>query len=159
MLEGRCLRRIREGGRDVRFIGNVVWVLLAGLWLAIGYVVAGIVNAVFIITIPFALQSFKLAGLVLWPFGKVVVERQDADAALGCLGNAIWFVTGGVWLALGHLVAGVVLCLTIIGIPFGIASFRMAGLALAPFGKQVVRRTRVPAGTRVVFGAPEPLGG
>lgn len=143
----------------MRLIGNIVWVLLAGWWLAIGYVLAAIINAIFIITIPFAVQSFKLAGLVLWPFGKVVIVRQDGDAALGCIGNAIWFVTSGVWLALGHLFAGVVLCVTVIGIPFGIASFRMAGLALAPFGKQVIARSQLPVGARVVFAAPEALGG
>jgi uncharacterized membrane protein YccF (DUF307 family) len=145
-------------GEIVRLVGNIIWLLLAGIWLAIGYVVAGIVNAVFIITIPFAIQSFKMAGLVLWPFGKVVVQRQDRDAALGCLGNALWFLFGGFWLALGHLLTGLVLCVTVVGIPFGIASFRMAGLALAPFGKQVVRRGQVPVGAHVVFGAPEPLG-
>lgn len=143
----------------MRLVGNIIWVLLAGLWLAIGYLIAGIINAIFIITIPFAVKSFKLAGLVLWPFGKVVIVRQDRDVALGCLGNAIWFVTAGLWLALGHLIAGVLLCLTIVGIPFGIASFRMAGLALAPFGKQVVLRNQVPVGASVAFGAPEPLGG
>ncbi len=143
----------------MRLVGNILWLVLAGLWLAAGYVIAGIINAVFIITIPFAIQSFKLAGLALWPFGKVVVVRQDRDAALGCLGNALWFITGGLWLAIGHLITGVLLCLTVVGIPFGIASFRMAGLALAPFGKQVIPRSQLPTGARIVFGAPDPLGG
>ncbi|HUW04376.1 MAG TPA: YccF domain-containing protein [Acidimicrobiales bacterium] len=142
----------------MRLIGNIIWLVLCGIWLAIAYVVAGIVNCIFIITIPFGIQAFKLAGLVLWPFGKVVIVRQDRDAALGCLGNGIWFITAGLWLALGHLLAGVLLCITIIGIPFGVANFRLAGLALAPFGKVVIPRSQLPAGVTPVFGAPEPLG-
>ena len=78
--------------------------------------------------------------------------RDDRDVALGCLGNVLWFVFGGFWLALGHLITGILLCLTIIGIPFGIASFKMAGLALAPFGKQVMRRDQLVPGTRVIIG-------
>jgi uncharacterized membrane protein YccF (DUF307 family) len=85
------------------------------------------------------IQSFKLAGYALWPFGRVVVQRLDRDAALSCLGNVVWLVLGGIWLALGHLFTGLLLCITIIGIPFGIASFKLAGLALAPFGKLVVK--------------------
>lgn len=131
----------------MRILGNLLWLLLAGLWLAIGYVVAGIINCIFIITIPFGIQSFKLAGYALWPFGRMVVHRPDRDVALGCLGNVIWFIFGGVWLALGHLLAGLLLCLTVVGIPLGVASFKMAGLALAPFGKQIVPVGTVPADT------------
>lgn len=130
------------GPRPLSTLGNILWVVLAGWWLAIGYVIAGIVNCVFIVTIPLGIQSFKLAGYSLWPFGRMVVERQDRDVALGCLGNTIWLVTGGVWLALGHLLAGLLLCLTIVGIPLGVASFKLAGLALAPFGKQIVPASR-----------------
>jgi uncharacterized membrane protein YccF (DUF307 family) len=123
----------------LRTIGNVLWFVLAGVWMAIGYLVAGVVQCITIIGIPFGIQSFKLAGFALWPFGRVVVQRTDRDAALSCLGNALWLVLGGVWLALGHLVTGFILCLTIIGIPFGVASFKLAGLALVPFGKVVVK--------------------
>lgn len=122
----------------MKTLGNVLWLLLAGLWLAIAYLVAGVINCLLVITIPFGIQSFKLAGYALWPFGRAVVNRADRDVALGCLGNVLWFFFGGFWLALGHLVSGVLLCLTIIGIPFGVASFKMAGLALAPFGKEIV---------------------
>lgn len=122
----------------MRTIGNILWLVLAGFWLAIGYVIAGIVNLVFIITIPFAIQSFKLAGYALWPFGRVVVERLGSDAALSSIGNILWLVFGGIWLALAHLVTGVLLMLTIIGIPLGVANMKMAGLAVAPFGRQVV---------------------
>jgi uncharacterized membrane protein YccF (DUF307 family) len=117
---------------------NIVWLILAGIWMALAYVVAGILNCVTIIGIPFGIQSFKLASYALWPFGRMVINDPNRDAGLGCLGNAIWFVLGGFWLALAHLLTGVLLCLTIVGIPLGIASFKMAGLALAPFGKQIV---------------------
>ena len=136
----------------MKTLANILWLVLAGFWLFLGYVLAGIINCVFIITIPFGIQSFKLAGYALWPFGRVVVYRQNRDVALGCLGNVLWFVFGGFWLALGHLIAGILLCLTIIGIPFGVASIKMAGLALAPFGKEVVPRDRLMPGTQVIIG-------
>ena len=123
----------------LRTIGNVLWLVLAGLWMAIAYVIAGVVQCITVIGIPFGIQSFKLAGYALWPFGRVVVQRSDRDAALSCVGNAIWLVLSGIWLAIGHVVTGLLLCLTIIGIPFGIASFKLAGLALVPFGKLVVK--------------------
>ena len=122
----------------MRTIGNILWFVLAGLWMAIGYVLAGVVQCITIIGIPFGLQSFKLAGYALWPFGRVVVQRMDRSSTVSCLGNVIWLLLGGLWLALGHVVTGVLLCITIIGIPFGIASFKLAGLALVPFGKQIV---------------------
>jgi uncharacterized membrane protein YccF (DUF307 family) len=122
----------------MRTLGNLLWLLLAGVWLAMGYAVAGLINLVFIITIPFGLQAFKLAGYALWPFGRVVVHRPERDVALSFLGNVIWFVFGGFWLVLAHLITGLLLMLTIIGIPLGVANFKMAGLALAPFGKRVV---------------------
>ncbi|WP_051063167.1 YccF domain-containing protein [Ilumatobacter nonamiensis] len=122
----------------LRVIGNILWFVLAGLWMGIAYIVAGVLQCITIIGIPFGLQSFKLAGYAFWPFGRVVYERTDRDAALSCLGNVIWFLLSGLWLAIGHVIGGVLLCLTIIGIPFGIASFKLAGLALVPFGKVVV---------------------
>jgi uncharacterized membrane protein YccF (DUF307 family) len=138
-------------GRSGAFavIGNVLWLVLAGLWMALAYVVAGVVQCITIIGIPFGIQSFKLAGYALWPFGRVVLERTDRDGGLSCLGNVIWFVLSGLWLAIGHVVTGLLLCLTIIGIPFGIASFKLAGLALAPFGKIVVKAgAPLPPGAR-----------
>lgn len=141
----------------MRIIGNVLWLLLAGLWLAVAYAVAGVVNLVFIITIPFAIQSFKLAGYALWPFGRVVVRNPDADVALSTLGNVIWFVTAGLWLAIGHLLTGLLLMVTIIGFPLGVASMKMAGLALFPFGKQIVAQDEVGARTPMQEG-PHPIG-
>jgi uncharacterized membrane protein YccF (DUF307 family) len=121
----------------MRLIGNVLWLVVAGLWLAIGYVVAGIVNCLTIIGIPFGIASFRLASYTLWPFGRTVVTRPTAGA-LSFLGNVLWFFLGGVWIALGHLLLGLLLCITIIGIPFGVACIKMSALALAPLGKAVV---------------------
>jgi uncharacterized membrane protein YccF (DUF307 family) len=122
----------------LRAIGNILWLLLAGIWMAIGYLLAGVIQCITIIGIPFGIQSFKLAGFALWPFGRVVVQRADRDPGLSCVGNAVWFVLSGLWLAIGHVITGLLLCITIIGIPFGVASFKLAGLALVPFGKTVV---------------------
>ena len=121
----------------MRTIGNILWFLLAGLWLAVGYLVAGIVMCILIITIPFGVASFRLAGYALWPFGRVVVRKPTAGAA-SVIGNIIWFLLAGLWLAIAQVAFGIVLCITIIGIPFGIASFKMAGLAIAPLGKEIV---------------------
>lgn len=122
----------------MRTIGNILWLVLAGFWLALGYIVAGIVAFLPIITIPFAVQAFKLAGYALWPFGRVVVARQEGSVAVSLIANIIWFLVAGWWLTLAHLVTGLVLMLTIIGIPLGVANIKLAGLALAPFGSQVV---------------------
>ena len=133
-------RPVAPGGSGpLHVIGNILWFILAGLWMAIAYVIAGLIQFVTIIGIPFGIQSFKLAGYALWPFGRVVVQRADRDQALSCIGNAVWLVLSGLWLALGHIITGVLLCITIIGIPFGVASFKLAGLALVPFGKMVVK--------------------
>ena len=121
----------------LRVIANVIWLLVAGLPLAVGYVVFGLLVCLFIITIPFGVASFRLARYALWPFGRTVVQRGNVNAA-STAGNVIWFVVAGFWLAIGHLVSGVALCLTIIGIPFGVQCFKMAGLALFPLGKEIV---------------------
>jgi uncharacterized membrane protein YccF (DUF307 family) len=123
---------------------NIIWLVLEGLWMAILYVLAGILCFVLIITIPFGIASFRIAGYVLWPFGRMVVPRADAGAA-SLIGNVLWIILFGWWLALGHLIAGVALCLTIIGIPLGIASFKIIPITLAPLGVQIV-----PSGRRAV---------
>ena len=124
-------------------VGNAIWLLFAGIWLAIAYTIAGVLNMITIVGIPFGIQSFKLAGYALWPFGRMVVRREGRDAGLSTLGNVLWFFLGGFWLALTHLLVGMLLCLTIVGIPLGLASIKMAGLAIAPFGKQVVSRSQL----------------
>lgn len=116
---------------------NVIWLLLCGFWMALGYVVAGIVCCVLIVTIPFGIASFRMANYALWPFGRTLVEEQDSGAA-SAIGNVIWIIVAGWWLAIGHITAGLGLCLTIIGIPLGIASFKMLPVSLVPLGRRIV---------------------
>ncbi|WP_025274741.1 YccF domain-containing protein [Haloglycomyces albus] len=116
---------------------NVIWVLLAGLWLAIGYFFAGIVYCLLIVTIPFGVASFRLAGYVIWPFGRDIA-REPTTGALTLIGNILWFIFGGLGLALGHLVTGILQAITIIGIPLAIANWKMVPLALWPLGARVV---------------------
>lgn len=122
----------------MRLLGNLLWFVFAGFWLFLGYLSAGLVQCMTIIGIPFGLQSFKLAFFTAWPFGRAVITLPGEDTGLSCLGNLVWLLLGGIWLALGHLIAGLLLCLTVVGIPFGVACMRMAGLALSPFGKSIV---------------------
>lgn len=133
----------------MRIILNTIWLLLSGLWMAIGYVVAGALLCITVIGIPFGVQAFKLAGYALWPFGRALVPSPSRRKGLSVIGNILWFVLAGWWLAVGHLFTGVLLCLTIIGIPLGVASFKMAGAALVPFGKDIVSLSNLaqrPAG-------------
>ena len=115
----------------------MIWLVLCGWWMALAYVIAGIVMFVLIITIPFALQAFKLAGFMLWPFGRTVVRRPDAGAA-SVVGNILWVVLVGWELALGHLVSAVLLAITIIGIPLALANLKLVPISLLPFGRIVV---------------------
>ena len=116
---------------------NLIWLIFGGLWLALGYAVAALIMFVLIITIPFGIASARLALFSLWPFGRTVLRRPDAGAG-ALIGNVIWIVLAGWWLALGHLVTGVLMCLTIIGIPLGLANFKIIPIALTPFGRDIV---------------------
>jgi uncharacterized membrane protein YccF (DUF307 family) len=121
----------------VRTIGNILWFVLAGWWLALSYLIAGILACVLIITIPFGIAAFRLAGYSVWPFGRRVVVARGAGLP-SLVGNVIWIVLFGWELALLHVVAGLLLMITIIGIPFGVASIKLAVLALVPLGTRVV---------------------
>ena len=121
----------------MRLILNLIWLVLCGFWMALGYLLAALVMFILIITIPFALQALKLASFAFWPFGRTLVDRPDAGAP-SVIGNVIWLVLAGWWLALGHLVTGVLLCLTIIGIPLGLANFKLIPVSLWPFGREIV---------------------
>ncbi len=130
--------------RDVRFVNtllNVIWLVLAGAWLALGYVVAGLISMLLIVTIPFGIASFRIAGYVLWPFGRTVVDRPDAGA-WSTLGNVIWLLVAGWWLALGHVVTAIPLFVSIIGIPMGWANLKLIPVSLLPLGKQIVATDR-----------------
>lgn len=128
----------------IRLLLNVVWLVLHGWALALAYLLAGVVACLLVVTIPFGIASFRLAGYAAWPFGRTTVPTPGAGVASG-LGNVLWFVLVGWWLALLHVVAGVAYCLTIIGIPFGIALFKLALVGLFPLGKQVVPTPVTPA--------------
>jgi uncharacterized membrane protein YccF (DUF307 family) len=121
----------------VRLILNIIWFVLAGLWMALAYLVAALICFILIITIPFGIASLRIARFALWPFGKTVVDKTDAGAA-SLIGNVLWILLCGWWLALGNLVAGLLLCLTIIGIPLGLASFKLIPVSLMPFGREIV---------------------
>lgn len=121
----------------MRTLLNIIWLVLCGWWMALLYTLAGVVMCVLIITIPFGLQAFKLAGFMLWPFGRTVVRRPDAGAA-SLIGNLLWIVLVGWELALGHLVSAFLLAITIIGIPLALANLKLVPISLAPFGRTVV---------------------
>ncbi|HEV7909110.1 MAG TPA: YccF domain-containing protein [Pseudonocardiaceae bacterium] len=121
----------------MRLILNVIWLVLCGFWMALGYLAAGVVCCILIITIPWGIASFRIANYALWPFGRTVVDRPDAGAP-SVIGNIVWLVFAGIWLAIGHVVTGIALCLTIIGIPLGIANFKLIPVSLVPLGKQIV---------------------
>jgi uncharacterized membrane protein YccF (DUF307 family) len=125
----------------VRTLLNVVWLVLAGFWLAVGYALAGLVCCILIITIPFGIASFRIAGYALWPFGRTIVDKPGAGAG-SLIGNLLWILLAGWWLALGHLVTGIALCVTIIGIPLGLANFKLIPISLVPLGKDVVPSDR-----------------
>ncbi|MFI1578158.1 YccF domain-containing protein [Embleya sp. NPDC020630] len=119
---------------------NVIWLVFAGFWLAIGYAVAGIVCFLLfflVVTIPLGIAAWRIAAYALWPFGRRVEWRPDAGAG-SMLGNILWIVLFGWWLALGHLVTGVLLCITIIGIPLGLANFKLIPVSLTPLGREIV---------------------
>ncbi len=121
----------------MRVVLNVIWLVLCGWWMAIAYAVAGLICFILIITIPFGIAAFRIAGYTLWPFGRTIEARRDAGLG-AVIGNIIWIVLFGWELAIGHLVAGVVMCITIIGIPLGLASFKIIPITLLPLGVQVV---------------------
>jgi uncharacterized membrane protein YccF (DUF307 family) len=123
----------------VNTIGNILWLIFVGIWLAITFVIAGILMFILIITIPFGIQAFKLAGFALWPFGRHVVYTERIASPLHIIGNVIWLVFGGLALAIQCLIGGAILCVTIIGIPFGIQAFKMIPITLMPFGAEVMR--------------------
>lgn len=125
----------------MRLILNIIWLVLCGFWMAVGYVVAGVILAITVIGIPFTIASFRMANFALWPFGRRLVDAPGA-CTMSLIGNVVWLVLAGWWLAIGHVVAGVAMCLTIIGIPLGIASFKLVPVSLLPLGKEIVPADR-----------------
>jgi uncharacterized membrane protein YccF (DUF307 family) len=121
----------------MRILLNIIWLLLAGFWMAVGYVLAALICFVLIVTIPFGVAALRIAAYALWPFGRTVVRKPTAGAA-SLVGNVIWIILCGWWLVIGHLITGLALCLTVIGIPLGLANFKLIPVSLAPFGAEIV---------------------
>lgn len=121
------------------FLGNIIWLIFGGLLIAIEYIIGSIVLMITIVGIPFGMQSLKLASLAIWPFGRTTVVGNRASGCLYILMNIIWLIFGGIWIALSHMFFGLLLCITIIGIPFGMQHFKLASIALTPFGRDIVR--------------------
>jgi len=122
----------------MNLIGNLIWLIFGGLAAALGYIFGGFILCLTIVGIPFGLQCFKIAGLVLWPFGRQVVSTGSPIGCLSILCNIIWIICGGLYTAVVHLVFAFLLCITIIGIPFARQHLKLMELSLMPFGKQVI---------------------
>ena len=119
------------------FLGNLIWIIFGGLLMSLGYLLAGVVYCITIIGIPVGVQLFKLASLTLCPFGRNVIDRNGQLSAWSIFLNILWIVFGGIEIALSHVVLGLIFCITIVGIPFGLQHFKLALLALMPFGKEI----------------------
>lgn len=124
----------------MKTLGNLVWLVFGGFFVAFEYLVASCVLFISIIGIPFGVQTMKLAGVALWPFGKEVIINTRSNSAFSLIFNIIWLFIGGFWIALTHLFLGALFCLTILGIPFGKQHFKLAVLALSPFGRSIVKK-------------------
>jgi uncharacterized membrane protein YccF (DUF307 family) len=116
---------------------NIIWFLFSGLWLWLAYMLAGVICCILIVTIPWGIASFRIANYVAWPFGRSVVEKPTSGLG-ALLGNIVWFIVAGWWLALAHLTTAIALCLTIVGIPLAIANLKLIPVTLLPLGKQIV---------------------
>jgi uncharacterized membrane protein YccF (DUF307 family) len=121
----------------MKFLGNILWLVLGGFIVSLYYFIVGLLFCITIIGIPFGIQLIKMAGFALWPFGRNVMPDTNDGGCLAIVMNVIWILVGGIEIAMIHLFFGVGLCITIIGIPFGLQHFKMALLALMPFGKKI----------------------
>ncbi|ORC01545.1 hypothetical protein B1T48_09825 [Mycobacterium persicum] len=121
----------------MRLILNVIWLVFGGLWLAVGYLVAALVCFLLIVTIPFGFAALRIASYALWPFGRTIVDKPNAGTG-ALLGNVIWVLLFGIWLAIGHLVSAVAMAATIIGIPLALANLKLIPVSLVPLGKEIV---------------------
>ena len=124
----------------MKLIGNILWVVLGGLLVSLGYLLGGLVLCLTIVGIPFGVQIMRLGFFALWPFGGEVVSRENPVGCLSVVMNVLWIIFGGIEVALSHLTLGAILCCTIIGIPFGLQHFKLMIYALVPFGHAVIYR-------------------
>lgn len=130
----------------MRTLLNLIWLVFGGFWLALAYAFFGVIACLLIITIPAGVASFRMAAYALWPFGKAVVPKPGAGAG-SALMNGVWFVIAGFWLALGHVLTAAAQSLTIVGIPVALVNLKMIPVSCFPFGKDIVDRSALPAGT------------
>jgi uncharacterized membrane protein YccF (DUF307 family) len=142
-----CRRHHGKKVCSVRTLLNIIWLVFGGFWLGVGYLVAGLICCLLIVTIPFGVASFRMASYAFWPFGRAVIASPFAGAG-SVLGNVIWFVVAGWWLALGHVVTAVAQAVTIVGIPLAIANLKLLPVSIMPFGKQIVSANALPPGQR-----------
>jgi uncharacterized membrane protein YccF (DUF307 family) len=131
----------------MRTLLNIIWLIFAGFWLFVGYMAVGVVLCILILTIPWGIASFRIGLYSLWPFGREIVSKPTAGVG-SFLGNVVWVILAGWWLALAHIVSGIALCITIIGIPLGIADFKLVPVSLMPLGKDIVDTRRGAFDTR-----------
>ena len=124
----------------MNLLGNIIWLLFGGIVIAIQYLIGSIVLMITIVGIPFGRQTLKMAALAIWPFGRYTVVHSRASGCLYILMNVIWLLFGGLWIAVSHAVFGLILCITIIGIPFGLQHFKLTAIALSPFGRDIVNK-------------------
>ena len=122
----------------MKAILKVIWLLFGGIWLALGYALAGVLCCLLIVTIPFGIASFRIANYALWPFGRTVVDRGGVTGPLSLVGNIIWLLLAGIWIAIGHVVTAIPMFASIVGIPLGIANLKMVPISLMPLGKVIV---------------------
>jgi len=122
----------------MNFIGNIIWLIFGGIIIAIMYFIGSLFLIITIVGIPFGIQTLKMGALAIWPFGRDTRVHGRASGCLYILMNVIWLLCGGLWIAVTHAVFGLLLCITIIGIPFGLQHFKMTATALNPFGRDIV---------------------
>lgn len=140
----------------MRFLLNLLWLVLSGFWMFLAYMVVGVLWCVTIIGIPFGIASFRIGVFALWPFGRTIVSKPGAGVGAG-IGNVFWFILSGIWLAIAHAISGALLCLTIIAIPLGLANFKMIPISLFPLGKDIVpTRALGAAGATGTIVGPQP---
>lgn len=121
----------------MRLILNVIWLVFGGLWLALGYLLAALICFALIVTIPFGFASLRIASYALWPFGRTVVDKPGIRTG-AVLGNVVWILLCGIWLAIGHLVSAAAMAVTIVGIPLALANLKLIPVSLVPLGKEIV---------------------
>lgn len=127
---------------------NLIWFIFGGFVLALGYFLAGVICCALVVTIPWGIASFRIASYALWPFGRTIVDRPGGSGAATALGNVIWLLVAGIWIAIGHVATAITMAMTVIGIPLAIANLKLIPVSLMPLGKEIVPTGRLPLGRR-----------